>query len=379
MSPIYHPLISLKEGNWFKLICGASFQHLPAVRSLALAYTLAGADCIDMAADPAVIAAVKEGINAAKNLTNTATGQKFNRESWPWLMVSLNDGEDPHFRKAQFDSTQCPQDCSRPCIQVCPAQAINHEGIIDQRCYGCGRCLPVCPTQLIFTRSSVSTPASTTSLINNLGIDALEIHTQVGRLWDFQRLWQAISPAISQLKLLSISCQDHPDLINYLTSLYELIQPLPCPLIWQTDGRPMSGDLGKGTTHATIKLAQKVLAANLPGYIQLAGGTNGHTITKLKEYGLLSQRTGSANHHTNNSRFVAGVAYGSYARSLLTPILQQLEIHMSPSNEEIMPFVRSISQLEECPLLLWQAVYQAQELVAQLKPTFSAAPSHSLA
>ncbi|NER08760.1 MAG: 4Fe-4S ferredoxin, partial [Okeania sp. SIO3C4] len=52
----YSPLISLKKGHWFKLICGASFQHLPTVRNLTLAYTLAGADCIDVAADPAAIA-----------------------------------------------------------------------------------------------------------------------------------------------------------------------------------------------------------------------------------------------------------------------------------------------------------------------------------
>ncbi|MEG4963954.1 4Fe-4S ferredoxin, partial [Microcoleus sp. K4-C2] len=56
MTEHYHPLNSLKSGHWFKLICGASFQHLPAVRNLTLAYTLAGADCIDVAADPAAVA-----------------------------------------------------------------------------------------------------------------------------------------------------------------------------------------------------------------------------------------------------------------------------------------------------------------------------------
>ena len=54
------PLKSLENGNWFKLICGASYQHLPDIRNLALVYTLAGADCIDVAADPATIAAAQE-------------------------------------------------------------------------------------------------------------------------------------------------------------------------------------------------------------------------------------------------------------------------------------------------------------------------------
>jgi hypothetical protein len=85
--------------------------------------------------------------------------------------------------------------------------------------------------------------------------------------------------------------------------------------VWQTDGRPMSGDIGKvcggvggwvgmhihthtclyihthtlththahtqGTAHPSIKLARKVLdildAHELPGHVQLAGGTNAYT------------------------------------------------------------------------------------------------------
>ena len=58
-------LESLRSHQWFKLICGASYQHLPAIRNLALIYTLAGANCIDMAPDPATIAAAREGIAAA--------------------------------------------------------------------------------------------------------------------------------------------------------------------------------------------------------------------------------------------------------------------------------------------------------------------------
>jgi hypothetical protein len=51
---------SLRRGEWFKLICGASFEDLADVRNLALVFTLAGADCVDCAADAAVIAAARE-------------------------------------------------------------------------------------------------------------------------------------------------------------------------------------------------------------------------------------------------------------------------------------------------------------------------------
>ncbi|HAJ61886.1 MAG TPA: 4Fe-4S ferredoxin [Cyanobacteria bacterium UBA8543] len=387
MTELYYPLRSLREGNWFKLICGASFQHLPAVRNLTLAYTLAGADCIDVAADPGVIAAALNALQVADKLGEEAQARGFGFRSRPWLMVSLNDGEDPHFRKAEFDPTLCPADCSRPCEKICPAQAIVFQdasegvsGVVDKRCYGCGRCLPICPSQLIYTRSYVCAPEAIAELILQDGVDALEIHTKVGNLSDFQRLWQAIAPWTNQLKLLAISCPDGEDLIDYLWSLYKLITPLPCPLVWQTDGRPMSGDIGAGATRAAVKLSQKVLAAGLPGYVQLAGGTNSHTVTKLKATGLLNQSeigNQEKSYLTSYSLlptpyslpYVAGIAYGSYARVLLSPILDQLENFNGEEIDANLARPQSIlmGHLEELPSLLWQAVGSAQALVSQLK------------
>ena len=392
MTELYYPLHSLREGDWFKLICGASFQHLPAVRSLTLAYTLAGADCIDVAADPAVISAAKDALQVASTMGNEAKQRGFGFLGRPWLMVSLNDGEDPHFRKAEFDSDLCPGDCPRPCEKICPAQAITfqngseaYSGVFDQRCYGCGRCLPVCPHQLITTRSYVSAPFAIAPLILSNGVDAIEIHTKVGNLPDFKRLWNAIAPWCAQLKLLAISCPDGNDLIDYLKEIYQLIQPLPCPLIWQTDGRPMSGDIGMGTTHAAVKLAQKVIAAGLPGYVQLAGGTNNHTVNKLRaarllklaqvgrlpverSYNNLGQKA-TLREQPTNLPYVVGVAYGSYARVLLSPILEKLEQNYDKDVDHHQRFEPNPSSrnLEDVPDLLWQAVADAHALVAQLK------------
>jgi Fe-S-cluster-containing hydrogenase component 2 len=366
------PLQSLKHGNWFKLICGASFQHLPAVRNLTLAYTLAGADCIDVAADPAVIVATQEALLVAQRLARDAQERGFAfTGDLPLLMVSLNDGEDPHFRKADFNTQECPSDCPRPCEKICPAQAIlfnntkdEFSGVIREKCYGCGRCLSICPYGIIYTNSYVSTPGAIAPLIMSKGIDAIEIHTQVGPLAEFQRLWQAIEPWADQLKLLAISCNDGEGLIDYLQAIYDLIVPRPQFLIWQTDGRSMSGDIGDGTTIATIKLGQKVLAANLAGYVQLAGGTNSYTVPKLQAMGLLND-FGLENNNPkiqNPKSKIAGVAYGSYARVLLSPMLDQLE------NKEV---VNTDSQgnirLEEKPELLWQAVALAHSLVSQIK------------
>ena len=399
----YYPLNSLKEGHWFKLICGASFQHLPTVRNLTLAYTLAGADCIDVAADPAAIAAAKEAVEVASKLKLWAKDRKFGYQGRPWIMVSINDGEDPHFRKAEFDPSICPTDCWRPCEKICPAEAIvfsenrdgvrpDHSGVIDELCYGCGRCLSVCPKQLIQARSYVSSPSSIASLVLPTGVDAIEIHTQVGRETDFQRLWKSIKPWVSQLKLIAISCPDGKGLIEYLQSLYKIISPLPCALIWQTDGKPMSGDIGAGATAATIKLSQKVLDAGLSGYVQLAGGTNNSTVAKLMTAGLLANKSqeqdkdsiNNLNTPISENKFVAGVAYGSYARVLLSPILEKLEkMHnlqlqaiefaCDTSGVNVKDFNQhqsknsQLTKLETVPEILWEAVSLANSLVSQIK------------
>ncbi|MEH1941538.1 MAG: LdpA C-terminal domain-containing domain [Nostoc sp.] len=381
MTDLFAPLQSLKQGHWFKLICGASFQHLPAVRSLTLAYTLAGADCIDVAADPAVIAAAQTALQVARTLARDAQKRGFDyKGNSPFLMVSLNDGEDPHFRKAEFNPTECPTDCPRPCERICPAQAIvfnsikeDFSGVLSQKCYGCGRCIPVCPYSIIDTSSYMSTPGAIAPLVMSTGVDAVEIHTKIGRLAEFEQLWQAISPWADRLKLLAISCPDGEGMTDYLRAVYDLIAPLKSALIWQTDGRPMSGDIGDGTTLAAVKLGQKVLAAKLPGYVQLAGGTNSYTVAKLKTMGLLKEAEG---HLTGGKgeKFspllpapcspasIAGVAYGSYARVLLSPILEQLE-NKEVSNTNVKATVR----LEEDDVLLWQAVELAHSLVSQIK------------
>ncbi|MDZ8223525.1 MULTISPECIES: circadian clock protein LdpA [unclassified Nostoc] len=385
MTDLFAPLQSLKQGDWFKLICGASFQHLPAVRSLTLAYTLAGADCIDVAADPAVIAAAQAGLLVAKSLATDAQKRGFSyKGNSPFLMVSLNDGEDPHFRKAEFNPTECPTDCPRPCEQICPAQAIvfnnvvkeNFSGVISEKCYGCGRCIPVCPYSIIDTSSYMSTPQAIAPLVMSTGVDAVEIHTKVGRLTEFEQLWQAISPWADQLKLLAISCPDGEGMIDYLRAVYDMIAPLKSALIWQTDGRAMSGDIGDGTTIAAVKLGQKVLAAKLPGYVQLAGGTNSYTVAKLKAMGILKKagEQGSRGAGEREELFsfapvplfppssIAGVAYGSYARVLLSPILEQLE-NKEVNNTNVQANLR----LEENDVLLWQAVKLAHSLVSQIK------------
>ena len=351
-------LEALKFGQWFKLICGASYQDVAKVRNLSLVYSLAGADCIDVAADLAVVQAAVEGIATSQTIKPAVWGQR------PWLMVSFNDGADPHFRKAWFDIQSCPTDCSRPCERICPADAILSvssplgddlggtagSGVLAERCYGCGRCLPVCPYGLVQEHAFTVAAGDVLPTLMPY-IDAIEIHTQVGRQYEFKHLWHQIAAYIPQLRLVAVSCPDSEvqsnAIIDYLSQLYRLMEPRPNQILWQTDGRPMSGDIGKGTTLATIRLAQKVLNARLPGYVQLAGGTNDYTVAKLRSRNLLKAPPNISGQEQTTTPSIHGIAYGSYARQLVN---------------------LGDSPLEEQPEQLWQQVQIAHSLVSQIKP-----------
>ncbi|MEI6427768.1 MAG: LdpA C-terminal domain-containing domain, partial [Pseudanabaena sp. ELA607] len=217
-------------------------------------------------------------------------------------------------------------------------------------CYGCGRCLQICPSDLISAQEQVyhpeflwqdlaqitapSVPAPQFSP-TKLKIDAIEIHTQPYRVTEFRAFWQRIAPIVPTLQLMAVSFPDCEDLEAYLRALLDCMEPRPKQLIWQTDGRPMSGDIGEGTTHAALALARKVLDFQLPfGFVQLAGGTNHSTVTKIRQ------------HQIN----AAGVAYGSYGRKILAELLEQSPL-----------------QLETDATALETAVKIAQGLVMPLK------------
>ncbi|MGB3200091.1 MAG: LdpA C-terminal domain-containing domain [Nodosilinea sp.] len=398
---------SLQAGIWVKLICGASYQDMPTVRRLVMLYALAGVDCVDVAADGAAIAAARQGLTDAVWLARQLGDRKtypLNERRLPWLMVSLNDSEDPHFRKAYFDAAHCPPECDRPCESVCPTaaitfQSVQGDGVQPNLCYGCGRCITICPLNLIEAQPYLARPEAFSG--DQLSqIDAVEIHTQTGHQAQFEQLWQRLRPWQAHLKLVSISCPDHDQVVPYLKHLYELMAPLEMPLIWQTDGRPMSGDLGKGTTHAAIRLAQKILDAGLPGHVQPAGGTNGYTVSKLLNLGLINnapsasdlnvhpnglvspQSGGMASHGSVLVRnTISGIAYGSYGRSQVLPLLDAIDHELQPwldnaslNQSSSGQWADSESDAAAAPWqrldhsALGQGLALAQQLVNQLKP-----------
>jgi len=369
------PKAALAEGRWVKLICGASYQDLPRVQALCLAYTLAGVDCIDMSASEAVVTAAEEGVNAAMVLAEQLLGRPLPRR--PWLMVSVNDQDDLHFRKASFDPARCPTDCPRPCESICPTQAIpsldklmmlaagGEEGVAHQdRCYGCGRCLTVCPLGLIIAKPyQVEAAEVLTSLAGR--VDALEIHTNLSSLSavdghdPFDDLCKRIQAPASTLQAISVSfpfmgelgttafLQSRNGIFDrYFSGIEEQKEEgvggdevsstsssssgkSKLLHIWQTDGRPMSGDIGKGTTLSAVKFGEVMLRSRAldwasprqgeqqQHFLQLAGGTNAYTTEKLAAEGLLSPALvlgKMEGEGKEESQWVHGLAFGGFAR-----------------------------------------------------------------
>ena len=296
---------ALANGSWVKLICGASNQDLPSISDLCAVYATAGVHCIDVAADEAVVFAAREALDWVEAREGVR----------PWLMISLSDGEDAHFRKAWFDPKICPSDCKRPCQRICPAKAIpSRGGIIANRCYGCGRCIASCPFGIIKEEDRRIGLNDFAELLKGLRPDALEIHTAPGRSKEFQEALAELMRAKISLKRLSVSCGlqgygiSHVRLAEELWERYLCLRKYEQKPLWQLDGRRMSGDLGKGSAKFSVALWRDIRFLTPPGPLQLAGGTNSHTISYLPE-----------------ENGPAGIAFGGMARKLIQPWLLEAQ------------------------------------------------------
>ncbi len=283
--------------------------------------------CIDVAADIAVVRAARQGLDWVKS----------NYGNSPWLMVSISDGKDPHFRKAWFDRNKCPTDCPRPCEAICPADAIQElTGVNSNRCYGCGRCLPTCPLGLINEIDHHLGLKELGPLIKKLSPDAVEIHTAPGRLEAFKSIVKVLTTSQIPLNRIAVSCGSeghgltHEALAKELWQRYSCLKEYGQRPLWQLDGRPMSGDIGKGTARVAVALWRKTLPIAPPGPLQLAGGTNAQTIT-----------------HLNNENGPAGIAFGSMARKAVQPWLIEAQARQKSLTEWPEGWENAMSQAKQ--------------------------------
>ncbi|XBJ23119.1 hypothetical protein VPH35_001366 [Triticum aestivum] len=344
----HHPpqVAALRRGDWVKLICGASFEDAADVRNLSLVYTLAGVDCIDCAADASVVSAVNEGIDVAASIVPEVQR--------PWVMVSVNDDcRDIHFRKAGFDPEDCPPNCSKPCEKVCPADAISLKrvmvgehaqsdpicdklegGVIMERCYGCGRCLSVCPYDRISAMSYVRDPATTAELLKRSDVDAIEIHTTGKGIGMFSTLWNSLGESINNVKLVAVSLPNAgASTIDFMNATYTIMQSnLEGYNLWQLDGRPMSGDIGRGATRETVSFAVD--------------------LTSVQDRPLGTRTTEKVG---SQEALIGGIAYGGYARKIVGRVLRKI------------PSELGRVRIEDHPGYLLEALQEALSLVGPVK------------
>ena len=291
----------IEQNKWVKLICGASNEDIISIEDLCAIYSAAGVDYIDVAAEQSIVQAARNGIKWAKEIFGTSPG----------LMISISDGMDIHFRKAKFDPLKCPTNCPRPCERICPTSAIDHFGVKESKCYGCGRCLNSCPLNLISDYEYNLSNKNLSQTLQQIKPDAVEIHTDITRIDAFIKVASTLKNSGVKLKKISVSCglnqskKDPKDLSKALWDRYEILVKHNVPLIWQLDGRPMSGDLAPSTGKDTVKLWENIGSQLPPGLIQLAGGTNERTHEFLK---------------VNN--FPDGIAFGSSARKIMQPLIE---------------------------------------------------------
>jgi ferredoxin len=249
--------------------------------------------------------------------------------------------------------------------QLDPSNSKNPEGVLADRCYGCGRCVPTCPYGMIDTASYKVDADAIKELFETKQVNAIEIHTQYGHETAFDSLVKSVGEEVfANAKVIAVSLPDMGNkTIPYMEKLQSSFTSHPmwhtftrsnaltdehregidcAPAhggvqIWQCDGRPMSGDIGRGTARAAVEFASDIIdqleaietiddvyTRKRGGegtielfegkqYVQLAGGTNDYSPVVAREENLAGRKG------------FGGYAFGGFARKRISKILSQLD------------------------------------------------------
>lgn len=285
-------LSALAERRFFKLIGGGCLTEADTVARLSAVYAAAGADCIDIAPEPAVLSAVK----ALLDILPAKTPR-------PALMVSIPLDPDPHFRKIDLAEPDCIL-CGA-CVPICPTEAIEISpaglDISQPLCYGCNRCVTVCPTEALslapFLMKETLTP-----VLASPAVDAVEIHTRYADPCMANGFLADYEPLLRDKVIALCFRPDQVDPDQWLNFTQVFLDRFEAVLL-QVDGQPMSGSDKPEASLAAISAArlakQHLDAAGMNVPITISGGINTHTAAYLRE---------------PPNRFIAGVGMGTIAR-----------------------------------------------------------------
>ena len=308
---------ALEDKSFHKLIIGAALKDFNEIEHYAYLFTHAQAEVIDISAFPHSVISAKQGIKQAQDEDPSLKA--------PLIMVSVNIGDDPHFRRIELNEENCTE-CEL-CVPTCPSEAFSLDKGFKYNidlCFGCSACLPSCNFEaLSFEKWDAFKPESLNELIK-LGASAIEIHLN-NDLEAFEEFYKSMPSKFllesfcigskqmnkeeleSATKRIVKACSDYRDKDH--------------KFIIQADGIPQSGardieDLQERKDLYSINNAETIIQTiesglNTDGsgskefhekiFIQLAGGINEQSLAFAKSKGIN----------------ISGVAIGSYARKKL--------------------------------------------------------------
>jgi len=293
--------VSLKERDFVKIICAAGTEDPKIVRNIALIYTLAGADCIDIAANPSIVKAACEGREAAIKIAEKM-GVPVPKP--PLFCISFGIEGDQHVRKARV--TEIGKNLFS-LTKVCPTGAIvggtNGEPVrvIEPLCIGAGKCALVRQGAIEFYTLKRNLP-ELLPLCKAEGADMFELHSNAGVDEEIVATWKlmnSINPDGFISMCIGRSYKSNKEVLERIEKIRAISGERT---IIQTDGNPMTGEsesINSGLQ--AVAMGDLVRKMKNPPFVILSGGTNMKTVQLAKVAGVL----------------INGISFGSYARKIV--------------------------------------------------------------
>jgi Fe-S-cluster-containing hydrogenase component 2 len=302
---------ALKSKTFHKMIIGAALKDFELIKDYSYLFTHAQVEVLDISAFPHSVISAQSGIKQALEEDPSLVE--------PLIMISINIGEDPHFRRIELNRDNCT-DC-QACIPTCPSNAFWMDNNNDFQynpdyCFGCSNCLPACEFSALsfnlwspFSYDSISELAS-------LGAKAIEIHLN-DDLCAFENFYDRLEKNLFELESFCIgsTINDENQLIKSADAVIKNFfkkYPQKKICLLQVDGEALSGArFNKEEAKDQISITKaKIIINHIEQkhseyreriFVQVAGGITEKTFSKIR---LLKVD-------------VNGVAIGSYARKYL--------------------------------------------------------------
>ena len=271
-----------------KIIFGAKNTDTQKLKEVVEIYAKEGTDIFDVCADKNIILLTRETINS------------LNLAQKPIICASITLGNDKHSAKAEITKEKCCG-CGR-CVNICPQKTIflekEYAKINENACVGCARCIEVCPNSAIKMFNLKQSFEEQYEQAKTA--DYIEIHTN-GKDKNICEVFEFLKKNFNGKIGICISQNPNTkEKIEIITKVKDII--FPQKLIVQADGNSISGfDNEISTTQKAIEECKNY--QNIENIILIAsGGTNMKTAQLAQKEGIK----------------LDGIAWGSYARGLLT-------------------------------------------------------------